>query len=99
MKSSKMLQSKYVNLYQALRNYIWNIDMIDAVADLETSVYAAFPNVDDIQRNIQKVESYARDILFDDEEMQACFAAFKEMIPDSSEDVYCKLAQVKEVIQ
>lgn len=96
MIASTDIQNEYVNLYKILRNYLWSNDVIEIIADLETSVYEAFPSIDEIRRHFKDLKYELYDALQDDEEMRDAVDAFEEII---KEDIgYSRLERVQEVI-
>ena len=51
MISAKQIQNAYVDLYEKLREYIWPAHVVSKIADLEISVYRAFPDLIEIKNN------------------------------------------------
>lgn len=92
------IQSAYVNMYKVLREYIWSYPTVEAIAELEISVYERCPDLQVIRRNFFNLDQFVREVKFDDEELKKVFDAFSDII-NSGDSVYSKLYQVSEVIQ
>ncbi len=90
------LQLAYVDMYKALREYIWSYPTVEAIAELEISVYQACPDVEVIRRNFYRLDQLVREVKFDDEDMKKAFDSFSDIM-NSDESIYCKLYMVNEV--
>lgn len=94
-------QNAYVELYTLMRNYIWDLDVVEMLADVEVAVYDAFIDIDKLNRCFQRLYPEVVDVAKDnsDEEMQDSADAFKKMIDDavaSDESAYMDLHRVQE---
>lgn len=87
MISSKKIQGAYNNLYACLRNYIWPINAVEDIADLEISVYQTFPDVDRIKRNFSKLEYNSKPLYKDDEDLAKSADKFRTML-DECDSIY-----------
>lgn len=87
--TAKKMQSSYNRLYGCLREYIWDIDVVSEIADLETKVYQAFPNVESVQAAFDKVSKACKDVK-DDPDMLDALNSMQKAI-DASGDIYVKL--------
>ena len=100
MISSVELQNKYIKLYECLRNYIWGLDTIADIANLEVAVYSSFPDTADITQSFNRLYIDMKDLFEDDEDLKAAANDFKQTIADiKPEDFYARVDQVQEVIQ
>lgn len=97
--SSNRLQSAYNTLYVNLRNYIWDFNIVEAIADLEVSVYRAFPDINDVKQCIDNLKSMiiSCDILSDDEKLKSAFDDFYELLNDA-DSIYLNLQTFKKVV-
>lgn len=93
------LQAIYNDLYALFRNYIWEFDVIELLADLEVEVYQAFPDVDKLKSKLKKLrQAVSHTAVFDDdEELEAVFDEFEETL-DEVEGIYANLKSFKEVV-
>lgn len=89
MITSKQIQNKYKNLYVCLREYIWPAKVISDIANLEISVYKAFPNISEILNNFNIVKFDCHKIAKDDEELEKVLNDFEEILSDDV--IYSKL--------
>lgn len=83
------MQQGYLDLYANLRNYIWDIDIVDSIADLEERVYRAFPSVDSVQSSFDKIVKGCKSIK-DDKELMSSIKGMQHAI-DESDSIYVKL--------
>ena len=97
MIGSNILQNAYNNLYKEIRKYIWSFEAVNAIADLEISAYQSFADIVAVRKNLDRVKSYARDVLKDDEDLQKVFDAFYDLREDEDR-TYVKLTAVKEEV-
>lgn len=51
------LQELYNNLYVHMRQYIWDVNVIDLLADIEIESYTAFPDVDKLRSKLTQLRS------------------------------------------
>lgn len=68
--SSKDLQNQYNKLYLLLKEYLWSMNTVEIIAELEISVYKAFPNLSDIQHKLATLRSDIRSVYMTDEEIK-----------------------------
>lgn len=98
MISNYELQQAYNDLYSVLRMYIWEYDVIDAIANLEIAVYETLADVNAVEDAFRKLDTLVRPVSQRDEDVKNAMEEFSDVI-DSADSVYCKLTQVNEVIQ
>lgn len=89
MITSRMLQNEYVDLYKAIRCYIWPIQVVEAIANLEIATYKSFPDVDEVKSDLNRVIYFVNLYVNDDEDLKKACDSFKERLNDSS--LYAKL--------
>lgn len=97
MISSLRIQSAYVDLYTQVRKYIWDFSTVEKLADLEVSVYRAFPDIDEVSRCFDKLRFDLKSKEKDDEDLKKACDKFKSIL-DSDTETYIKIYQVDEVI-
>lgn len=88
---AKEIQNKYVRLYTNLRNYIWPIDVITYIADLELAVYKTFPDMYAIRRSFFNIKQECIHLFKDDEDLQKSIEEFEDLLNNTEEDFYAKL--------
>lgn len=93
MVNAKDIQIKYIQLYKALRSYLWPMSVIEGIADLEIEAYRAFP---DMQKLEMLINTLHREVLYQlgepDNEIEKAFRKLNKSISDDS--VYTKLYKV-----
>ena len=57
MITSAKIQRLYNKMYTALRPYIWDIQIVESIADLEIATYQLFPNKEAIEKSFKKLKS------------------------------------------
>ena len=90
MISSKQLQNAYNALYKCLREYIWPSNVVSYIADLEISVYRAFPDLKEVRNRYNQLKTSCFRYIDDDEYMKELFEDFREIL-ESSDVLYSKL--------
>lgn len=98
MVSQSDLKNCYNDIYRVLRDYIWSYPVIDALADLEISVYQACPDIVAVRTNFYRLDQLVRDVKFDDDEFKKAFDRFSDCM-NEDDVVYTKLDRVNEVTQ
>ena len=100
MISSKDIQNKYVNLYRQLRYYIWDIDFVEDLAELEVAIYDSFPESANMKKLIKKLKHPITEVIKDndDTELEEAFNSLEEAI-NNSDNLYLELYQVQEVLK
>lgn len=63
MISAKDLQRAYVNLYRQLRNYVWDVDTVEHLANFEIEVYNRFPDLAEIKRLFEILKKDTADVV------------------------------------
>lgn len=84
MTSSVIIQNKYISLYKLLRNYLWNFQTVEDIAELEMECFRALPDVDRIKMKLNAVSNAAIYVIRDDDELKECLDSFYELLNDSS---------------
>lgn len=84
MTSSVIIQNKYISLYKLLRNYLWNFQTVEDIAELEMECFRALPDVDRIKTKLNAVSNAAIYVTRDDDKLKECLDSFYELLNDSS---------------
>lgn len=84
MTSSAIIQNKYISLYKLLRNYLWNFQTVEDIAELEMECFRALPDVDRIKMKLNAVSNAAIYVIRDDDKLKECLDSFYELLHDSS---------------
>lgn len=92
------LQRAYVELYKALREYIWNFDTVCRIADLEVATYESCPNLEEIRNHLRTLRTSTFDVCREDEDLSKAFDDFEELV-NSGTETFFKLYKVDEVVQ
>ena len=98
MISSMDLQNIYFKLYNELRKWIWGVEDVRKIANLEVSIFDTFPSIPDIQSNLDKVKLMVKPIKND--EAPELFQYLHELQSklDEADDIYAQVDKVQEVI-
>lgn len=84
MTSSVIIQNKYISLYKLLRNYLWNFQTVEDIAELEMECFRALPDVGRIKIKLNAVSNAAIYVIRDDDKLKECLDSFYELLNDSS---------------
>lgn len=97
--SSRSLQQCYNQLYVLLRNIIWPFSVVENIANLEISVYSAFPDCNLVIRCIDQLSTSIQNSVRDND-LQIEIKNKLQELRDLCEQgpVYLKLLQVNEVV-
>lgn len=103
MNSSVDIQVAYNDLFSNMRNYIWDLDVVEMLAEVEVDAYDAFVDKEKLQRDYQKLYTTVVDEARNnkDEDLEKAADAFKDIIEQSIEDkdpAYFELYQVQETV-
>lgn len=102
MNSSVDIQAAYADLFQKMRNYIWDLDVVEMLADVEVDTFDAFIDKEKLQRDYQKLHYIITQEAEtqEDEELKDAAEAFNDIIEQSIEDeepAYLELYKVQEI--
>lgn len=100
--TSSDIQVRYEQLYTFLMEYLWEFKVVQALANLEISIFKRFPDKDEMSRNLQTLK---RDISLtynelddnDEPDFKDAFEKLEEAI-DAYDNAGCELYSVQEVI-
>lgn len=102
--TSSDLQVKYEKLYKFLMNYLWEFQTVQALADLEISIFKRFPDKDEMLNCIRELKlaissTYDELAEADDEDFKSAFEDLESAIEEfDPETTGCELYQVEEVV-
>ena len=99
MTSVTDLQIKYVDMDEHLRQYTWDFDTVESLAELEIDVYEAFPDIEKVKADFNKLYSNVKEYIEDDEPLKNTIENFKKELFKKDTTFYFKLNQVKEVLK
>lgn len=99
MVNPKELQIAYNRLYSILRHYIWPLNVVESIAELEISIYKSMPDTWEIKNKLNSLKYKIKNSV--DDEGQSIINDCIDKIFDicNSDDTYYKIYQVSEVIQ
>ena len=95
MISSKEFQREYVNLYEQMRKYIWDISVLEDLAKLEVCIYDSFIDRDKLRVLFSKLKRDVSEIAKEDEELSDALDELGKLV-DSNEESYLQLYRVQE---
>lgn len=86
MISATQFQNAYNDFYAELYRFIWEIQTVEKIADLEVSIYQVFPRIDEIERCYKAlVQDIKSTDAWEDEELRESAQALEDLI--HSDDV------------
>lgn len=90
MVNTRDLHNQYNKLYAAFRNYIWDFETVECLANLEVAVYQLCPNLKDVTKYLKDLDYRIglADIHDDelDDELEAMYATI-----DNETQAFCKI--------
>ena len=96
MTSTKQLQNDYINMYSFIRNYIWDLNTVELLAELEALTFTSFPDVTKLKRIFGQMYLNMRDTLSIDDELSDEVNRYKDTLDAMNNEMYMKLNSVKE---
>lgn len=96
---SSDLQVSYVKLYDALRQFIWDMEIVKQIATLEVDIYDTFPDLDKIYSDLYNLDKQTKDAQNEDENLKICFQDLYDILSEDNIELYAKIPMVMEVIQ
>ena len=97
MISNLDIQAAYNYLYECMRNYIWDVDVIEILANIEVTSYDAFVDRDKLAKLLDSLYREIKDCFEDDEDFETAYTEFKDIV-DGDDAQYVPLYKVNEVI-
>jgi len=82
MISAQIFRNLYVDLYKELRKYLWDIDAVTLIVDLETETHKAFPDVIQLNSILGRLKRQTISTSLEDEELSDAFDSFEEALKD-----------------
>lgn len=103
MTCSADLQAAYTWLYSCMRNYIWDLDVVEVLADVEVDTFDAFVDYEKAKKDFGKLYPSVKDVADANEDSDLLEAAdnFQKIIDDSVADespAVFNLIQVQETV-
>lgn len=97
MTSTGEFKLLYNDLYEQMRKYMWDIDVIYALVDVEIESYKAFPDMAALEKAVTNLRYILSGYDLDDEDLFAALDAYEESYCDS-DSLYEKIERFREVI-
>lgn len=98
MLTSPNLQQAYVEMYKALREYIWEFRTVETLANLEIETFVAFPNLLKVKQLYSELKLLTNEVAAEDKELEKSMKKFGDLL-ENVNSLYLKPYIVNEVIQ
>lgn len=98
MTQTSEFQNAYNYLYECMRKYIWDYDVIEALADVEVKSYQRFPNTRELSESVARLKYLVSYYDIEDKELMDAISAFDEL-DSEQEELYSKIDSFQEVLQ
>lgn len=98
MLTSPNLQQAYIDMYKALREYIWEFRTVETLANLEIETFVAFPNLLKVKQLYSELKLLTNEVAAEDEELEKSMKKFGDLL-ENVNSLYLKPYVVNEVIQ
>ena len=93
MLNSMDLRLAYNEFYASMRNYIWDFQVVCNLADIETAVYMAFPDMGDIYVKLRQIYPMISETMKDDKELEDSYNDFLEL-SSTTDELYNKIMDI-----
>jgi len=98
MITSADLQQAYINIYKAIREYIWDFRTVETLANLEIETFVAFPNLIKVKQLYSEFKLLTNEVAAEDKDLEKSMKKFGDLLEDVN-SLYLKPYVVNEVIQ
>lgn len=98
MLTSPNLQQAYIEMYKAIREYIWDFRTVETLANLEIETFVAFPNLLKVKQLYSELKLLTNDVAAEDKDLEKSMQKFGDLLEDVN-SLYLKPYIVNEVIQ
>ena len=98
MLTSPNLQQAYIEMYKAIREYIWDFRTVETLANLEIETFVAFPNLLKVKQLYSELKLLTNDVAAEDKDLEKSMKKFGDLLEDVN-SLYLKPYIVNEVIQ
>jgi len=85
--SAQIFRNHYIDLYSHLRKYLWDIETVEIIADLEIETHKTFPDINLISTLTNRLKYYIMSTMSEDEELQEVFTALEQALEEQNEFV------------
>lgn len=72
----KQLKRNYIKLYEQMMKYIWPIETVELLAELEVAVCNVFPIMSDVRTKFQRLRNSIISDIKEDKDMEKVFDTF-----------------------
>lgn len=96
MLSLPELRKYYIHLYEELRNYIWDFNTVQHLANLEISLFRRFPLLPEVRANFNRLYQCISQVCDEDEYLDEAAKNLRDIL-NSTDELYSMIIQPKEV--
>lgn len=91
--NSQDIQNVYMKFYTLMMQYLWNLDVVKNLANLEISIFQRFPDKEKMENNLNALEIQIKDTMKDEEnpgskDFLESFETLKEYIQEYTDNGY-----------
>lgn len=91
--NSQDIQNKYMDFYSYMMQYLWNLKVVQNLANLEISIFQRFPDKEEMEKALNALEVEIKDTFNDEEnpeskEFKEAFETLKEYIEEYTDNGY-----------
>lgn len=91
--NSQDIQNVYMKFYTFMMQYLWNLDVVKNLANLEISIFQRFPDKEEMEKHLNALELQIKDTMKDEENPEnkdflESFETLKEYIQEYTDNGY-----------
>lgn len=98
--SSQDFRNAYEKFYNRMRNYLWPIETLKVLGEIEVEIYSAFIDHELLRKNLDKLKTRINTTMKDDKFLNEAFNTLDTLLTDveNSEEItpYLNIQQVSE---
>lgn len=98
--SSQDFRNAYEKFYNRMRNYLWPIETLKVLGEIEVEIYSAFIDHEVLRKNLDKLKTRINSTMKDDKFLTKTFDALDALLTEveNSEEItpYLNIQQVSE---
>ena len=88
----------YNDLYEQMRKYIWDIDVVYALAEVEIESYKTFPDINELRNKVDDLKYLISGYDLDDDDLMKALDAYEDYY-DEQDKLFYEITRFEGVIQ
>lgn len=98
--SSQEFRNLYEKFYSRIRNYLWPVETLKVLAEVEANIYSAFIDYSKLGKDLDRLKTHIKDTMEDDKYLDDSYNKIVKLLEEAEQDgfdPYLSIYQVQEV--